>query len=137
MHSIPQQYEDLIADETRAFAFLATLMSDGSPQVTPLWFNVKDQMIWINSVKGRTKDHNIRQNPFIALAIQDPKNPYRYLQIRGKVVEIRDEGALDHIDELSIKYRGKPYTKSPDQVRVIYIIEPSHITGFEKIWSDS
>jgi PPOX class probable F420-dependent enzyme len=137
MPAIPQQFEDLVADEAKAFAFLGTLMSDGSPQVTPLWFNVKDQMIWINSVKGRTKDHNIRQNPFIALAIQDPKNPYRYLQIRGKVVEIREEGALDHIDELSFKYRGKPYTKSPDQVRVIYIVEPSHISGFEKIWSDS
>jgi PPOX class probable F420-dependent enzyme len=128
---------DLLADEIKAFAFLGTIMSNNSPQVTPLWFNVKDQKIWINSVKGRTKDRNIREKPLVALAIQDPKNPYRYLQIRGKVIEIREEGAMTHIDELSMKYRGKPYEKNPAQVRVIFIIEPTNATGFEKIWSDN
>jgi len=126
---IPESYIDLIADETRAFAFLGTIMLDGSPQVTPLWFNVKEQMIWINSSKGRTKDRNIRRQPLVALSIPDPKNPYRYLQIRGKVVEIREQDARDHIDQLSMKYQGKPYPDIPDQVRVIYIIEPASVSG--------
>jgi len=86
-------------------------------------------MIWINSSKGRTKDRNIRRKPLVALSIPDPKNPYRYLQIRGKVVEIREQGAREHIDELSMKYQGKAYPDMPDQVRVIYIIEPVSVSG--------
>jgi PPOX class probable F420-dependent enzyme len=135
MSLIPPQYVDLLTDEARAFAFLGTIMADGSPQVTPLWFNVKDDRIWINSVKGRTKERNIRNNPLVALAIQDPKNPYRYLQVRGKVVEIREEGAMDHIEELCMKYRGKPYERTAGQIRVIFIVEPEHASGFERIWS--
>jgi PPOX class probable F420-dependent enzyme len=131
MTVIPQTFLDLFADETKAFAFLGTIMADGSPQVTPLWFNFKDGKIWINSAKGRTKDLNIRRQPLVALSIPDPKNPYRYLQIRGKVVDIREEGARSHIDELSMKYQGKPYPDSPDQIRVIYIIEPMNTSGKE------
>jgi PPOX class probable F420-dependent enzyme len=135
MSLIPPQYADLLTDEARAFAFLGTIMADGSPQVTPLWFNMKDDQIWINSVKGRTKERNIRNKPFVALAVQDPKNPYRYLQIRGKVVEIREVGAMEHIDDLCLKYRGKPYERTAGQVRIIFIIEPVHASGFERIWS--
>ena len=87
MIKIPTAYQDLLQDDTRAFVFLGTTMSDGSPQVTPVWFNEKDGYIYINSAKGRVKDHNLRERPQVALAIADPADPYRYLQIRGKVVE--------------------------------------------------
>ncbi len=124
---IPDTHNDLISDKTKAFAFLGTTMHDGSPQVTPIWFNVKEEQIWINSAKGRIKDRNIRRHPFIAMAIPDPNNFYRYIQIRGKVVEIREKGAQDHINELAMKYQGKPYPVTPGQVRVIYIIEPDSV----------
>lgn len=125
---IPESHIDLVSDELKSFAFLGTTMMDGSPQVTPIWFNAKENKIWINSAKGRIKDQNIRRHPYIALAIPDPKNPYRYLQIRGKVMEIREKGANEHIHELSMKYQNKPFAIPAGQVRVIYIIEPDSVS---------
>ena len=104
MIDIPESHRDLLTDAKKAFAFLGTIMPDGSPQVTPIWFNIKDRMIWINSARGRIKDRNIRRNPVIAIAIPDPQNMYRCIQIRGRVIEIREKGAREHIDELSMKY---------------------------------
>jgi PPOX class probable F420-dependent enzyme len=104
---IPEKYLDLLNDETKAFACLATLMKNGSPQVTPIWFNTDGTYILINSARGRVKDRNMRRNPEVALAIIDPKDPYRYIQIRGKVVEITTDGAKAHIDALSKKYTGR------------------------------
>lgn len=128
MIDIPESHRDLLTDTKRAFAFLGTIMPDGSPQVTPIWFNRKDKMIWINSARGRIKDRNIRRTPVIAMAIPDPQNMYRCIQIRGRVVEIREEGAREHIDELSMKYHGKPYLLPEGQKRVIYIIKPDKIS---------
>lgn len=125
---IPDTHIDLLSEEKKAFAFLGTIMADGSPQVTPIWFNVKEKKIWINSARGRIKDQNIRRQPHIALAIPDPQNTYRCVQIRGKVVEIREEGASAHINELSMKYHGKPYALPAGQVRVIYIIEVDRVS---------
>jgi PPOX class probable F420-dependent enzyme len=125
---IPDSHLDLISDEKKTFAYLGTTMSDGSPQVTPVWFNVKDRKFWINSAKGRVKDRNIRRNPTIAIAIPESENPYRSIQIRGKVIEIREKGARDHIDELSMKYQGKPFSIPDGQIRVIYIIEPETVS---------
>ncbi len=125
MKSIPASHADLLKDETRAFAFLGTQMSNGSPQVTPVWFNVSGGMIWINSARGRVKDKNMRARPTVTLCISDPANPYRYVQVRGKVVEITEENANEHIDALAIKYTGNPYKNFlPGVFRVIYKIEP-------------
>jgi PPOX class probable F420-dependent enzyme len=122
----PASFHDLLKDETRAFAFLATTMPDGTPQVTPVWFNTDEEFILVNSAEGRVKDKNMRLNPRVALAISDPKNPYRYIQIRGRVVEITKEGARQHIDQLSKKYTGRDTytTASPAEQRVIYKIRP-------------
>jgi len=123
MKSIPEKYHDLLKDETKAFLFLATSMKDGSPQVTPIWFNHDEEHILINSAKGRIKDRNMRARPQVAFVIQDPADPYRYLQVRGRVVEIVEEGALEHIISLAKKYTGKPWRgNGPDEVRVIYKI---------------
>ena len=85
---IPEKYADLL--DKRAFGNLGTLMKDGSPQVTPVWVDYDGKFVRINSAKGRVKDKNIRRDPRVSIAIQDPENPYRYLEIRGKVVEIID-----------------------------------------------
>ena len=125
--NIPNDFHDLLKDETKAFLFLATIMADGSPQVTPIWFSTDDTHILINSAKGRVKDRNMRARPQVALVIQDPRTPYRYLQIRGHVVEITEEGSDDHINTLSLKYDGEPWKKVAGQVRVIYKILPEHV----------
>lgn len=127
MKTIPEKYRDLFKDETRAFLFLATAMKDGSPQVTPIWFNHDDQHILINSAKGRVKDRNMRARPQVAMVIQDPADPYRYLQIRGRVVEISEEGGLEHINALALKYTGKPWKANPGETRVIYKILPENM----------
>ncbi len=129
MKAIPESHQDLLKDETKAFVYLATSMKDGSPQVTPIWFDVEGEYLRINSVKGRLKDKNMRARPTIALCITDPKNPYRYVQVRGTVAEITMEGAEDHIDALNFKYHGnRNYpTHSPEHPRVIYKIKPEKI----------
>lgn len=124
MSAIPAKYHDLLKDETRAFLFLATVMPDGSPQVTPIWFNFDGAHILINTAEGRVKDRNMRARPRVAACISDPQNPYRYLQIRGHIVQRAYEGADEHINALSLKYDGKPWKPIPGQRRVTYKILP-------------
>ncbi|HSF32596.1 MAG TPA: PPOX class F420-dependent oxidoreductase [Candidatus Tectomicrobia bacterium] len=121
--TIPQQYLDLF--QKKAFAHLSTLMADGWPQVTPVWCDFDGTHVRINSAKGRVKDRNMRRDPRVTLEVQDPENPYRYLQVRGRVVEITEVGADAHIDSLAKKYLGVdkyPY-RQPGETRVIYKIE--------------
>ncbi|HET7208879.1 MAG TPA: PPOX class F420-dependent oxidoreductase [Terriglobales bacterium] len=125
---IPEKYRDLF--NKRAFASLTTLMPDGSPQTTPVWCDVDGDHIIFNSAKGRQKDKNVRRDPRVAMAIVDPDNPYRYLEIRGKVVEITEEGADAHINKMAKKYLGQdkyPY-RQPGEVRVMYKVRPEHTT---------
>jgi len=132
MNIIPESHRDLLTDEARAYAYLATLMPDGSPQLTPLWFETDGTHILINSARGRVKDKNMRARSQIAILITDPKDPFfRYLQIRGRVVEVTEEGGLEHINKLSLKYDSKPWTPAPNQTRVIYKILP------EKVYTSS
>ncbi len=122
--AIPEKYRDLFTK--RAFASLATLMPDGSPQVTPVWCDLDGDQVIVNSAKGRQKDKNIRRDPRVALAIIDPENPYRYLEIRGRVVEITEQGADAHIDKMAKKYLGAdkyPY-RQPSEVRVMFKVQP-------------
>ena len=103
--AIPEKYRDLFSK--RAFASLGTLMPDGHPQVTPVWCDLEGDYVLFNSAKGRQKDRrNVRRDPHVALAIIDPDNPYRYLEIRGRVVEITEQGADEHIDKMAKKYLG-------------------------------
>ncbi len=123
--TIDPQYLDLF--NKRAFASLATLMPDGSPQVTPVWIDYDGRYIWVNTARGRQKDLNMTTDPRVALEIRDPEDPYRYIQIRGRVVEITEDGADAHMDKMAQKYLGRArYTNhTPDQIRVIYKILPS------------
>ena len=127
--AIPNKYLDLF--NKKAFANLATVMPDGQPQVTPVWCDFDGEYILINSAKGRQKDRNLRREPRVSLAIQDPDNPYRYLEVRGRVAEITEEGADAHIDRMAKKYMGldKYPHRAPGEVRVLYKIKPEHTTS--------
>ena len=126
MKQIPEKYMDLVTKK-KAFADLATVMPDGSPQVTPVWFDYTDGKIRVNTARGRIKDKNMSRNSKVALAIMDPDNAYRHMQIRGKVTRATEEGADQHIDSLAKKYMGQekyPF-RQPGEVRVTYEIEPT------------
>jgi PPOX class probable F420-dependent enzyme len=122
--AIPEKYVDLF--QKKAFASLATLMPDGNPQVTPVWCDFDGKHVIVNSAKGRVKDRNMRRDPRVSLALIDPDNPYRYLQVQGHVAEITENGADQHIDKMAKKYLGmdKYPNRQPGEVRVIYKIEP-------------
>jgi PPOX class probable F420-dependent enzyme len=126
MEMIPETHLDLLEDEKKAFLYLSTLMHNGAPQVTPVWFNTDGTYILINTAEGRVKDRNMRARPDVTLCITDPTNPYRYLQIRGKVVEYTADGADDHIDMLAFKYQGvsKYPSRKPEEKRIIFKIKP-------------
>lgn len=126
MVTIPSQFLDVL-EEKKAFAVLATTMSDGTPQATPVWFDYAGGRVRVNSAKGRVKVRNMKEGAAVALAIVDPDNPYRYIQIRGRVARVAEEGASAHIDSLAKKYLGKdkyPYAE-PGEVRVMFEIEPT------------
>ena len=127
--TIPEKFRDLLTK--KAFAHLATLMPDGSPQVTPVWFDFDGTHVRVNSAKGRVKDKNMRRNGRVALAIQDPENPYRYLAVRGRVEEVSEAGADAHIDSLAKKYLGQDRypNRQPGEVRVIYRIRPERFSS--------
>lgn len=127
--AIPEKFRDLFATGAKAFANLATIMPNGHPQVTPVWFDRDGDYLRINSARGRQKDRNMRRDARVALAIVDPQNPYRYIEIRGRVVDITEQGADAHIDSLAKKYMGveKYPLRQPGEVRVTYKIEPDHV----------
>jgi PPOX class probable F420-dependent enzyme len=100
MATIPENYLDLLTSK-KAFANIATVMKDGSPQVTPIWFDYTDGKIRVNTARGRVKSRTMREGVPVALAIMDPDNPYRYIQIRGRVSRITENGADAHIDSLA------------------------------------
>lgn len=124
---LPAKYLDLF--EKKAFASLATVMPDGQPQVTPVWVDFDGVHLLVNSAKGRQKDRNMRERPRVSLALIDPDNAYRYLEVRGRVVEVTEDGAEAHIDKMAKKYLGAdsyPF-RQPGEQRVIYKISPEHV----------
>lgn len=128
MKSIPETHADIL--DKPAFAHLSTLMSDGSPHTAPVWIDIDDGYVLINSAEGRLKDRNVRRDPRVAISITDPENPYRSLAIRGRVVKITNEGADDHINRMAKKYMGVdeyPY-RTPTEVRVMYYVEPEKVS---------
>ena len=121
----PENFQDLLNPENKAFLFLATVNQKGIPQVTPVWFDSDDGYILINTNEGRVKDRNMKNQPEVAMVIQDPKNPYRYLGIQGRVVSHTTEGADEHINMLSLRYDGKPWKYREGQKRIIFKIQPT------------
>jgi PPOX class probable F420-dependent enzyme len=129
MPAVPEKFNDLL--QKKAFASLGTIMPDGSPQVTPVWVDSDNGHLVFNSAKGRQKDKNVRRDPRVTLTLIDPENPYRYVEVRGRVVEITENGANDHINKLAKKYLGVdkyPYAQ-PGEVRVIYRVQPEKVSS--------
>ncbi|HEU4366598.1 MAG TPA: PPOX class F420-dependent oxidoreductase [Methylomirabilota bacterium] len=127
MTTIPQSYRDLF--DKKAFGHLATVGADGTPQVTPVWIDYDGSHIRFNTARGRVKTRNLERSPRIALSIQDPENPYRYVQVRGRVAEMTEKGADAHIDALAKTYLGQdryPY-RQPGEVRVTVKVAPEKI----------
>ncbi|MEU4836026.1 PPOX class F420-dependent oxidoreductase [Streptosporangium sp. NPDC023615] len=124
--------EELLALLRRpSTCYLATSMADGSPQLTQTWVDTDGEHVIINSVRGHLKTRNIERDPRVAVAVSDPADPSRYIQVRGRVLEVTTEGAVDHIEMLAQRYLGTPYPwyGGRDQVRVIFVIEPERISG--------
>jgi len=130
---IPAQFLDLFEKPT--FAHLATLMPDGTPQVTSVWVDYDGTHLLINSATGRQKDRNMAERPDVAIEITDPDNPNRYLAVRGRVAEITEQGADEHLDTLARRYLGRDkYPEGwryPGEVRRIYKIEPKRVTPWD------
>ena len=129
---IPEEVKDLL--DKPIVASLSTVMPDGSPQVTPVWFDYDGSRIRINSAKGRVKDKNMRRDPRVAIVIAEPTNPYRYLEVRGRVEEIDEVQANAHIDSLAKRYMdldAYPY-RTPEEIRVTYTIVPERTTHMNR-----
>jgi PPOX class probable F420-dependent enzyme len=113
------------------FAHIATLFKDGNPQVTPVWVDRDGELVRINSAEGRAKVRNLRNDPRITIEVSDAKNPYEYVEIRGKAIEFTHEGADEHIDALAKKYMdvdSYPYRTDSEQ-RVTIVIQPDKVAG--------
>ena len=128
-NGIPGNFLDLF--EKKAFANLATLNSDGSPQVTPVWVDFDGSNIIVNTARGRVKDRNLRREPRVAISMLDPENPYRYLGVQGRVVEMTEHGADAHIDKMAKKYLGKDSYpgRKPGERRMIVKVLPERVQG--------
>jgi len=111
------------------FAFVATLMKDGSPQITPTWIDIENNIILVNTAEGRIKHKNVSRDPRVAVSVVDEKNPYNMITIRGRVVEQTTTGADEHIDKLAKKYLGvdKYPFRSSTEKRIILKIKPENI----------
>jgi PPOX class probable F420-dependent enzyme len=123
------KYRDIFDKKT--FCYVATVGKDGTPQVTPVWCEFDGTHIVFNTARGRVKDKNLAKNPRVSVAAADPDNPYRYVQVRGRVAEITEQGADAHIDRMAKKYIGQdryPW-KKPDEVRMIVKIVPERVQG--------
>lgn len=127
--TIPDNFLDLVTTK-KSFAHLATVMPDGSPQVTPVWIDYAAGKLLVNTARGRVKDRNMTKSARVALSIADPDNPYRHIAIRGTVAAVREQGADAHIDAMAKKYMGldKYPMRRPGEVRVIFEIAPQSVS---------
>lgn len=125
--SIPERFADLVSREVRAFANLAVALSDGTPQVSPVWFDYDGTHFIFNTARGRVKDKVMHRHPVVAFSIVDPADPYRYFLVRGRVVFETEEGGYDGICDLNQKYHGNPNYPKRAETRVIYKVAPEKI----------
>lgn len=115
--------------DCKNLAYLATLMDDGSPQVTPIWVDVQGNVILVNTAEGRIKQKNVSRDPRVAISTVDHANPYEMVTVRGRVVEQTRTGADEHIDRMAKKYLGmdKYPFKIPGEQRVLLRIQPEKV----------
>ena len=123
------KYRDIFDKKT--FAYVGTVGAQGTPQVTPVWTEFDGTHVVFNTARGRVKDKNLERNPRVAITAADPDNPYRYVQVRGRVVEVTEQGADAHIDKMAKKYLGQDRYpgRRPGEVRVIVRVVPERVQG--------
>ena len=130
---IPEQFRDLL--ERPIIVTLVTIMPDGQPQASPVWFSYDGEHIWVNTARGRQKDKNMTERPRVTLLSVDPENPYRYLEVRGVIDGVDEAAGLDHINALSQRSRGIAdyYSSNPQmrgkEQRVVYKVRPTRVIG--------
>ena len=134
---IPAAFLDLV--NFPRVAALTTLMPDGSPQTTPVWCDYDGTYVRINTMRGFRKEKNMRANPKVTLLCYDPRQPLRSLEIRGEVVEMTEDGAMEHLDNLTFAYIGKkpyfgacvPAELKEKEIPVLCKILPTHIVTLD------
>jgi PPOX class probable F420-dependent enzyme len=129
MDATLSKYRDIFDKKT--FASVGTVSADGAPQVTPVWCEFDGTHIVFNTARGRVKDKNLSRKPRVTIVAADPENPYRYVQIRGRVAEITEQGADAHIDKMAKKYIGQdryPWRR-PGEVRLLLKVAPARVQG--------
>ncbi len=128
---IPASYTDLLTG--KVYVTLSTVMSNSQPQSTPVWIDWDGEYVLVNTARGRQKDKNMQERPLVTILAVDPKNPNRWMEVRGKVVEATEEGAVEHINKLSWRYDNREYYSGPEEAlrrshtRVIYKIKPTKV----------
>lgn len=131
MEPIPESFDDLFERET--FAIFGTLMPEGTPQLTPVWIDLdEDGYLLVNTARGRQKEKNVERDPKVGVCVMDPDDPYRYVSVRGEVVEVTEEGAIEHIDALARRYMDvEEYPNHGEEsgARVIIRIRPDRVTS--------
>ncbi len=132
---IPESHKDLL--ERPVYITLTTLMPNGHPQSSVAWCSFDGQYIWINSIRGRQKEKNMLARPVVSIVAMDPQNPLRYIEVRGAVAEVTEEGAVEHINQLSRMYLNKnfygEYTSAERlhrETRVIFKIKPTRVVTY-------
>ena len=128
MASVPQEYRDLL-DTRPVLVSLATVQPDGQPQVTPVWIDMEGELLRVNTASGRQKHINMEQRPMVTVLAVDPDNAFRFVEVRGRVSRITEEGGDAHIDALAKKYLGAdsyPY-RNPAETRIVCYIEPTRV----------
>ncbi len=137
-NTIPASHRDLA--ECPPIAALTTVMPDGYPQTSVVWCDFDGECVRVNTMRGFAKERNMGRNPRVTLLCYDPRQPLRYLEIRGTVVEMSEEGAGRHLDELASKYAGRPIRYFGDailarfaetEIPVVCRIRPTHVVALD------
>jgi PPOX class probable F420-dependent enzyme len=143
LDEIPGSHRDLV--ECPPVAALTTVMPDGSPQTSVVWCDFDGTFVRVNTMRGFQKERNMRRNPLVTLLCYDPRQPLRYLEVRGTVVEMSEDGADRHLDQLASRYAGRPIRYFGDaiparfaetEVPVLCRIRPTHVVAVDATTSE-
>jgi len=136
--TIPASFRDLV--ECPPVAALTTVTREGYPQTSVVWCDSDGESIRVNTMRGFAKERNMRRSPRVTLLCYDPRQPLRYLEIRGTVVEMTEEGAAEHLDDIASKYAGRPIRYFGDcipvrfaetEIPVLCRIRPTHVVALD------
>lgn len=133
MNIIPESHRDLISEDSKAIAYLATTFSDGAPVISPVWFGIIDEQLAVFSSASSLKVKNMEVRPQVSLVLQDPDDFYRYVQIRGRYVNSISKDAREFLDKISRRYIGKDYPETTSEDGLILLIQPERVNVF--VWS--